>query len=137
MPDYKNPLIPAKQPREPTYNMRRAELDSMCRRATHDGMAAGLYLCNAMYSSAMLTVLRDTLGYGQKRLWRIFDRVQKLFGEIVEGRISYLDLAKTLYDECHVRLIVEKPDGVKQEALDLFEGLERPARVRLEVREHV
>lgn len=137
MARFENPLAPVKKDRVPTYNMRRAELDDMCRRATHDGMAAGLYLCNAMYSSAMLTVLRDTLGYGQKRLWRIFDRVQKLFGEIVEGRISYLDLAQTLYEECHVRLIVEKPDGVKQEALDLFEGLERPARVRLEVRKHV
>lgn len=131
---YKNPLAPVKKDRVPTYNMRRAELDDMCRKATHDGIAAGIYLCNSMYSAAMLTVLRDTLGYGQKRMSRIFERVQKLFNEIVEGRISYLDLAQTLYEECHVRLIVEKPDGVKQEAMDLFDDLERPARVKLEVR---
>lgn len=135
---YKNPLIPAKQPREPTYNMRRSELDSMCRRATLDGMASGIYMCNAMYSAAMLTVLRDTLGYGQKRLWRIFDRVQKLFGEIVERRISYADLAQTLMDEAHVNLVIEKTDGVKQSALDLFEELAKPpAPVRMEVRQRV
>lgn len=50
-----------------------------------------IYICNALYSAAMLTVLRDTLGYGQRRLKHIFERVQKLFGEVMDGYVSYAD----------------------------------------------
>lgn len=134
MAKYENPLKPAKKAGEPTYNMRRSELDAMCRKATHDGLAAGIYTCNAMYSAAMLTVMHDKLGFGVIRLGRFFDQVQGLFNEIVERRISYLDLAQVLKDECHVNLIIEKNDGVKQAALDLFEDLEKPARIHMEVR---
>lgn len=137
MSGYANPLRPEKKQREPVYNMRRSELEAMVKRATVDGMSAGLYVCNAMYSAAMLTTLRDTLGYGQIRLRRIFERVQKLFYEVVEHRISYTDLAQVLMDECRINLIVEKPDGVKQSALELFEELQQPTRIHLEVKKRV
>lgn len=134
MPDYVNPLKPEKKQKTPTYNMRRSELESMCHKATLDGIRAGIYICNAFYSAAMLTTLRDTLGYGVKRLHRIFSRVQKLFNEIVERRIQYTDLAQVLMDECGVNLIVEKPDGTRQDALDLFEELQGTGKLTMEVR---
>ena len=137
MATYKNPLAPERKEREPTYNMRRKELETLAKRATVDGMSAGLYICNAMYSAAMLTVLRDTLGYGQIRLQRIFERVQKLFYEVVEHRISYTDLAQVLMDECRINLVVEKPDGVRQDVLDLFAELQQPTRITLEVKRRV
>ena len=138
MPKYANPLKTEKKPdRPPTYNMRRSELEAMAKQATHDGMAAGIYVCNAMYSAAMLTVLRDTLGYGTRRLQRIFSRVQKLFSEIVEHRVAYSELAQVLMDECRINLVVERTDDVKQSALDLFAEMEAPARVVMEVKPRV
>lgn len=133
MSSYKNPLVSEKKNREATYNMRRSELESMCKQATTNGLTTGVYVCNAMYSAAMLTVLRDTLGYGQRRLARIFNRVQKLFSEIMEKRISYSDLAQTLMDECGVNLTIEKPDGTSQAVLDLFDDLETPAKITLKI----
>ena len=126
---YKNPLIPEKKEREPTYNFKTSQLHAMSKESVLKGMAAGTYITNAMYSAAMLMVLHDTLGFGQKRLERIFSRVQKTFAEIMEKRISYSDLMETVRDEVGVNLIVEKTDGVKQDALDLFRELETPEKI--------
>ena len=132
MARFNNPLKPEKrEAREPTYNMRVSELHAMTKRGVLDGMAAGTYICNAMYSAAMLMVLHDTLGFGQKRLERIFTRVQKMLGEIMEKRISYADLCETIREEVKVNLVVEKPDGVRQDALDLFRELEAPGKIEM------
>ena len=93
----------------PTYQMTREGLDKLAGNARRAGYADAIYICNALYSAAMLTVLRDTLGYGQRRLKLIFERVQKLFGEVMDGYVSYADLAQTLYDECRINLVIERP----------------------------
>lgn len=130
---YKNPLkVEKKRDREPTYNMTAGQLHELSKKSVLDGMAAGVYTTNAMYSAAMLMVLHDTLGYGQIRLQRIHQRVQKLFGELMDRDVVYSDLLKTLKEECNVNLIIEKPDGVKQSALDLFEQLEAPQRIEMQ-----
>lgn len=131
MGTFKNPLIPAKREREPTYNLKAGQLHEMTKRGVLDGMAAGTYITNAMYSAAMLMVLHDTLGYGVKRLDRIFQRVQKLFGELCDKDIQYSDLVQTLKDECGVNLVIQKPDGVKQDALDLFNELEIVSKLQM------
>lgn len=131
MGKYNNPLVPEKKDREATYNFKAGQLKELSRRSVLDGIAAGTYICNAMYSAAMLMTLHDTLGFGQKRLERIFSRVQKMFGEIMEKRISYADLCETIREEVKVNLVVEKPDGVRQDALDLFRELEAPGKIEM------
>lgn len=130
---YVNPLRSEKKQREPTYNLKAGQLHEMTKRGVLDGMAAGIYTCNAMYSVAMLMVLHDTLGFGQKRLERIHLRVQKLFDEIVSHEISYEDLAETLHEECHINLIIEKTDSVKQSALDLFREFSEKPKLTMQI----
>lgn len=79
----------------------------------------------------MLTVLRDTLGYGQRRLKHIFERVQKLFGEVMDGYVSYADLAQTLYDECRINLVIERPDGVRQDAMEVYRAAGKRGQIRM------
>lgn len=134
MGKFANPLAPAKREREPTYNLKAGQLHEMTKRGVLDGMAAGTYITNAMYSAAMLMVLHDTLGFGQTRLHRIHERVQKMFGEIMDHDIIYSDLVQTLHDECGVNLVIEKPDGVKQSAIDLFDELEFRSKVQIQIK---
>lgn len=91
MAKYANALTP-REKKTPTYQMTREGLDKLAGSARRAGYADAIYICNALYSAAMLTVLRDTLGYGQRRLKHIFERVQKLFGEVMDGYVSYADL---------------------------------------------
>lgn len=137
MPDYKNPLVPKKQ-KTPTYAMTDAAIEDIRRQARADGVDAGMRrgvdMCNAIYSVVMLSALRDQLGFGQKRLARMFELVQKRFSEIAEHRIVYTDLAQMLLDECHINLTIESVNGGTKSALDFFEDIQRPAKIQLEVR---
>ena len=135
MANFKNPLVPQKKDREPTYNYTQAQIDAIRYEAVRKGIINGIYICNSMYSTAMLTVMHDKLGFGRVRLARIFGWVQSLFNEIVDRRISYKDLAQVLRDECRVNLIVERPDGVQEDVLKLFYDIEHPTvKVRMDVR---
>ena len=109
----------------PTYNFTAKQLEAFQREAHKKGVAAGVYMGNAMYSVALLLTLRDRLGYGQTRLKRIFNAVQKLFGEIADGEVAYKDLAQTLYDECGINLIIERPDEVPIDTMEMFESMEK------------
>lgn len=129
MASYVNPLVREKKQREPTYNMTRRELESMTKGAVLQGISAGMYICNATYAAAMLITLRDRLGFGQTRLHRIFDAVQELFREKVDSRISDTDLLQALKDECGITLEIHRPDGVRQDAIDLYKELEAPAKI--------
>lgn len=94
MPNYKNPLAAKKdKPKVKTYNFTAEQLEQMREAARRDGLRAGVYACNAMYSVALLQALRDGLGFGKNRLKAAFERVQMLFGQIVAGEISYEDMA--------------------------------------------
>lgn len=125
MPKYFYDLHPDPKPKKPTYNMTMDQLEEMSRKARLEGIKIGIYYCNAMYSAAMLQGIRDVLGYGQKRLKRMFDRVQFLFNQISAGEISYKDIADALMDECKVNIIIERPDGLPQNAEDVFRELEK------------
>lgn len=131
---YKNPLIPTKKEREPTYNLKAGQLQEIVRQGVLDGMAAGTYITNAMYSAAMLVVLHDKFGFGVERLNRVFTQVQDLFTECRDRDIEHSDLAQVLMDELGINLIIEKPDGVRQDALDLFRELEAPAKIQMHIR---
>lgn len=96
MSKYANTLAARSAARVPTYNMTAEQLEQMREAARRDGLRAGVYACNAMYSVALLQALRDGLGFGKNRLKAAFERVQMLFGQIVAGEISYEDMAAVL-----------------------------------------
>ena len=114
--------VPKKKVR--TYNMTDEQLALMRQDAQRDGMRAGTYVANAMYSVAMLLVLRDKLGFGQKRLVRFFRDVQKLFDEIASDEVAYKDAAQVLLDECHINMVIDRPNGTPVDAMDLFRKIE-------------
>lgn len=120
MSKYANTLAARSAARVPTYNMTAEQLEQMREAARRDGLRAGVYACNAMYSVALLQALRDGLGFGKTRLKAAFERVQMLFGQIVAGEISYEDMEAALQDECGIRLTVERPEGTPVDAMELF-----------------
>lgn len=127
---YKNPLLP-KREKTKTYNMTEKALEDVAKTAQMEGYRTAIYICNAFYTVALLTVLRDKSGYGQVRLKRTHDDIQKLFGEIMEGRVSYEDLAQVLMDECNINLIVERPEGTPKDAMEIFRAAAESAKHRI------
>ena len=133
MSKYANTLAARSAARVPTYNMTAEQLEQMREAARRDGLRAGIYACNAMYSVALLQALRDGLGFGKNRLKAAFERVQMLFGQIVAGEISYEDMAAALQDECGIRLTVERPEGTPVDAMELFAKM-RPKGYAVRIR---
>ena len=121
---YNNPLAPKRdKPKTKTYNFTAEQLQEMEERAKMAGYTEAIYICNAMYTAAMLTSLRECLGFGQRRLKWIHDQVQKNFAALRDREISYLDVAQALMDECRINLIIERPDGLRRSADELFEAI--------------
>lgn len=123
MTKYKNALGVEKRQREPTYNLTAKQIDDIREAARREGLKAGMYACNAMFSVSMLQAMRDGLGFGQRRLKVVFERVQMLFNQIVAGELAYTDMAQVLRDECNINLIIEKPDGTPTDAMEMFERM--------------
>lgn len=132
---YNNPLLPkARRERVATYNMTADQLKAMEDAAQRRGYTAAIYICNAMYTAAMLTSLRECLGFGQRRLKYIHDQVQKNFAAIRDGEISYADIAQALMDECRINLIIERPDGVSKDIQEIFAAMGKQPWHRLRIR---
>ena len=112
------------KPKKKTYNMTDEQLSLMQQDAKREGLRAGTYAANAMYSIAMLLVLHDHLGFGQKRLTRVFRAVQELFDEFAADELAHKDAAEALRDECGVNLIIERPQGTPVDAMDLFRKID-------------
>lgn len=135
MSNYNNPLLPkARRERVATYNMTAEQLEKLTRDAQREGYTEAIYICNAMYTAAMLTSLRECLGFGQRRLKYIHDQVQKNFAAIRDGEISYADIAQALMDECRINLIIERPDGVSKDIQEIFEAMGKQPWHRLRIR---
>ena len=135
MPNYKNPLAAKKgKPKVKTYNFTAEQLRQYQDAAQREGYAAAIYICNAMYTAAMLTSLRECLGFGQRRLKYIHDQVQKNFAAIRDGEISYADIAQALMDECRINLIIERQDGVSKDIQDIFAAMGKQPWHRLRIR---
>lgn len=124
MAKFENAITLPKKARTPTYNMTQEQLDALRREAHREGMRAGTYAANAMYSVSLLLALRDTFGFGSERLSRAFRAVQKLFDEIAADEIAYRDAAQALRDECGINLTIERPKGAPVDALDMFHQME-------------
>lgn len=126
---YNNPLLPKpKRERVATYNMTAEQLQQYQDAAQREGYTEAIYICNAMYTAAMLTSLRECLGFGQRRLKYIHDQVQKNFEALRDGEISYQDVAQALMDECRINLVIERPDGLRRSAEELFAAIAKAER---------
>lgn len=133
--NYTNPLAPKrKRERVATYNMTAEQLEQLTRDAQREGYTKAIYICNAMYTAAMLTSLRECLGFGQRRLKYIHDQVQKNFAAIRDGEISYSDIAQALMDECRINLVIERPDGVSKDIQEIFAAMGKQPWHKLRIR---
>lgn len=82
-----------------------------------------IYVCNCMYSAAMLLGMRDELGFGAKRLYNVFTRIQENFNAIASGHVNYYDMVEQLKAECHIQLLIEKPDGSVIDTNDIYKAV--------------
>lgn len=57
-----------------------------------------------LYSLVAMTVLRDKLGFGQKRITRFNDDVQNVLDSINEGYVTKEDLREMLLEEVKIRV---------------------------------
>lgn len=129
MSNYNNPLLPkARRERVATYNITAEQLEQLTRDAQREGYTEAIYICNAMYTAAMLTSLRECLGFGQRRLKYIHDHVQKNFEALRDREISYQEVAQALMDECRINLVIERPDGLRRSAEELFAAIAKAER---------
>lgn len=122
---FANTLTSNKAEKRPTYNFTLEQLRAAEEKAYTHGQAAAVPVINAMYSAAMLLALNSALGFGKKRMHRLFDVVQKYFEEIRDGEISYADVTAELRDH-GVNIHVETIDGKEREAVELFRKLDAP-----------
>lgn len=113
----------AKKEKTKTYVFNGKTLDEHDDRVREKVMPTAVYVCNLMYSMAMLLAIRDELGFGTQRLAKLFNRVQKNFNAIVSGHLNYYDMAKQMRDECKINLVVERPDNVKIDADDIYRAV--------------
>lgn len=119
MAKFKSP-IQIDKPKTVTYNLTVEQIEQIRHEGRKEGMRAGSYIANAMYSVAMLLALRDLLGFGRIRLSRIFKRVQQNFAWFVQDELAYSDGSKALLEECGINLVIERPNGTPVNAWDLF-----------------
>ena len=61
-----------------------------------------------------INVLRDKFGFGNIRIHRYWDEVNKLSEEIAEKRVSVVDLMDTIRDEAGIRLQTAAEMGVTE-----------------------
>lgn len=123
MPKFANTLSVPKK-RVATYNLNQDQIEQIKQEARREGLRAGVYAANAMYSVSLLLVLHDKLGFGKIRLTRIFKAVQKFFEEVAVDDVAYKDAAQTLEDECGISLMIERPGSTPVNALDMFRKME-------------
>jgi gas vesicle protein len=63
--------------------------------------------CYQMYTVVSLMAVRDCFGFGNKRLNRILDKMNKILEEIQEKRVTLEDLQNTLKDEVKINAFWE------------------------------
>lgn len=125
MPNYKNPLVPRREKKTPTYNMTKEQLDWALAEAKNQGIIEGVYVCNAMCTVSLLKMLRDREGYGRKRAGNRFEFFQDTLEGIRQNYLTYYDIYKTMTEELKIDLTVQRPDGSKEDLEDLFRQLEK------------
>lgn len=126
MPDYKNPLAPRREkPKKPTYNMTAEQIDWMIAEAKNQGIIEGVYVSNAMCTVSLLKMLRDLEGYGRVRIADRFNYFQSTREGIQKNYLTYLDIHKSMTEELKIKLVIERPDGSKEDLEDLFRILEK------------
>ena len=133
MPDYKNPLAPRRdKPKVKTYNMTKEQIDQMIKQAEHRAFTDAIYVCNAMCSVAVIKMLRDHLGFGmERRIPDAFRFYQGVFESIRDGYINYFDCVDNFRDEMGIRLVIEKPDGTREDLQDLFQKVAQAEKRKL------
>lgn len=124
MPKFENPLRVEKKQRVPTYNLTQAQIDQIREDARREGIPTAIYVCNSMYSAAMLTALRDQFGFGKDRLAKAFRATQKLFEELYAGEIQYRDLSMVLQDECDINLVIERTGDSDIDVDSMFRSMQ-------------
>lgn len=124
MEKFENPLRVEKKQRVPTYNMTLAQLDKIRDDARREGIPDAIYICNSMYSAAMLIALRDTFGFGTDRLKRAFYSAQNYFDQLYSGNLQWRDVSAALRDECGINLIIERTGNSDVDVDSMFRSMQ-------------
>lgn len=88
-----------------------------------------------MMTLASMLVCRDKLHYGQIRMLRHQSQIQDVYEAISQGYIKTEDICRQLYEECGVRMVVNRPDGTEQDAEQFCKEANKPLIWRLKADE--
>lgn len=124
MPKFENPLRVEKRQRVATYNLTQAQIDQIREDARREGIPTAIYVCNSMYSAAMLIALRDTFGFGTERLKRAFYSAQNYFDQLYSGNLQWRDISTTLRDECGINLVIERKGDSDVDVDNMFRSMQ-------------
>lgn len=95
-------------------------LENARKQAMREGVHIGTYASDAIAATAYMIALRDEYGFGFRRLMKIFNRAQETMTDVLDGRLTYTDIAKALKDECGIEFVLHRADGTPLDAMKLF-----------------
>ena len=82
--------------KNPVRQLRESDLKRMKREITDDAIRYALII--------FLNVMRDSEGYGIKRLKRVYDEINDLSDSVAKGYCSIYDLEKVLKEEANITI---------------------------------
>lgn len=89
----------AKKKKTATYNYTLEQLEGIKKKAIDETVKRVSREAFDRTVVLSLLVLRDNWGFGEKRMERFMDQLSELVEDVSEGRLSMMDITKTLEDE--------------------------------------
>lgn len=89
-----------RQQKESVINIKKNDINRIKESATDEAVSRAFFLM----MNVPLIVLRDTFGFGEKRLGKFIDEVKKNMDCLTEGYVSFDDLKKALEEETGVKV---------------------------------
>ena len=83
----------------PTYNFTWDQIEGIKRKAIDETVKKVSREAFDRTVVLSLLVLRDNWGFGEVRMERFMDQLSELIEDVSEGRLSMMDITKTLEDE--------------------------------------
>ena len=84
--------------KNPCINLRESDIRRIKKEAADDAIRYATVL--------FLSVMRDTEGYGVKRLKRVYEAIEYLADSVSRGYVSLADLEKALKDEADIHITI-------------------------------
>lgn len=97
-----------KKNKTPTYNFTWAQIEDIKKKAIDETVKRVSREAFERTVVLSLLFLRDQWGFGEKRMERFMEQLSELVEDVSEGRLSMMDITKTLEDELGLEFMWRK-----------------------------